>query len=50
MGLNSLQITDVTTSSEAGAHNLIKSGYLSDLDNQQECDKALEASSAGAQD
>jgi hypothetical protein len=35
MGRNSLQITDVTTSSEAGAHNLIKSGYLSDLGDQQ---------------
>jgi hypothetical protein len=36
MGHNSLQITNVITSSEAGAHNLIKSGYLSDLGNQQE--------------
>jgi hypothetical protein len=35
MGRDLLQITDVTTSSEAGAHNLMKSGYLSDLGNQQ---------------
>jgi hypothetical protein len=35
MGQDLLQITNVTTSSEAGAHNLIKSGYLSDLGNQQ---------------
>jgi hypothetical protein len=31
MGRDLLKITNVTTSSEAGAHNLIKSGYLSDL-------------------
>jgi hypothetical protein len=36
MGHDLLQISDVTTSSEAGAHNLIKSGYLSDLGDQQE--------------
>jgi hypothetical protein len=35
MGRDLLQITNVTTSSEAGAHNLIKSGYLSDLGDQQ---------------
>jgi hypothetical protein len=35
VGRDLLQITDVMTSSEAGAHNLIKSGYLSDLGNQQ---------------
>jgi hypothetical protein len=36
MGQDLLQITNVTTSSEAGAHNLMKSGYLSNLGNQQE--------------
>jgi hypothetical protein len=36
MGRDLLQITNVTTSSEAGAHNLIESGYLSDLGDQQE--------------
>jgi hypothetical protein len=36
MGQDSLQITDVTICSEAGAHNLIESGYLSDLGDQQE--------------
>jgi transposase InsO family protein len=34
MGHNLLQITNATTSSEAEAHNLIKSGYLSDLGDQ----------------
>jgi hypothetical protein len=36
MGRDLLQITDVTTNSEAGAQYLIKSGYLSDLGDQQE--------------
>jgi hypothetical protein len=36
MGHNLLQITNATTSSEAEAHNLIKSSYLSNLGNQQE--------------
>jgi hypothetical protein len=36
MGRDLLQITNVTTSSEAGAHNLIKLGYLSNLGDQQE--------------
>jgi hypothetical protein len=35
MGCDSLQITNVTTSSETAAHNLIESGYLSNLGNQQ---------------
>jgi hypothetical protein len=35
MAQHLLQITNVTISSEAGAHNLIKSGYLSNLGNQQ---------------
>jgi hypothetical protein len=35
MGRDLLQITNVITSSEAGAHNLIKSGYLSNLGDQQ---------------
>jgi transposase InsO family protein len=34
MGHNLLQITNATTSSEAEAHNLIQSGYLSDLGDQ----------------